>query len=119
MLQTLRDLQSEQQAQACALKHPGVTDLLRRSDDSLKISGTTKRILLVSHAQDNRDAGSSRVVHLISEAISSDTIKVDMQHNKMNPGDLKAKTLGRLMMPRLVSNLVDNAGTYDVVVGFN
>src|SRR5262245_2537221 len=79
----------------------------------------TKRILLVSHANDNRDAGSSRVVHLMSEAISNDTIKVDTKHNDMNPGDLKSKTLGRLMMPRLVSSLVENAEAYDVIIGFN
>jgi glycosyltransferase involved in cell wall biosynthesis len=56
---------------------------------------------------------------LISEAISSDTIKVDMKHNEMNFHGLKAKTLGRLVMPRLISSLVGNAEAYDVIVGFN
>jgi hypothetical protein len=63
------------------------------------------RILLVSRAEDNRDAGSSRVIHLMSEAVSSDTIKVNMKHNEMNPRDLMTKILGRLVMPRLVSSL--------------
>jgi hypothetical protein len=41
----------------------------------------------------------------MSEAVSSDTIKVDMKHNEMNPRDLKTKILGRLVIPRLVRSL--------------
>jgi glycosyltransferase involved in cell wall biosynthesis len=78
-----------------------------------------KRILLVSHANDNRDAGSSRVVHLISESISSGDVKVIMKHNAMKPKDLSTKILGRLILPKLMSDLVENAESYDVIVGFN
>jgi glycosyltransferase involved in cell wall biosynthesis len=55
----------------------------------------------------------------MSEALSSDILKVDTKHNEMNPGDLKAKTLGRLVLPRLISGLVENPEVYDVIIGFN
>jgi len=44
----------------------------------------------------------------MSEALSSDTLKVDTKHNEMNPGDLKAKTLGRLILPTLITSLAEN-----------
>ena len=56
---------------------------------------------------------------MMSEAISSETIKVDMEHSAMNPRDLMTLTLGRFVMPRLVSGLVENAEVYDVIIGFN
>src|SRR5262249_904946 len=78
-----------------------------------------KHILAVSHAGENRNAGSSRVVHLIQEAMSSDIVKVDLRHNEMNQGDVRKKILSRLVLPRIISRLAENAEDYDVVIGFN
>ncbi len=55
----------------------------------------------------------------MSEALSSDAIQVDMKHNEMDPGALKSKTLGRLVMPWLISRLVENPEGHDVIIGFN
>ncbi len=73
----------------------------------------------MSHAQDNRDAGSSRVVHLISEALSGEAIKVDLKHNQMDPAALRTNILSRFMLPRIISRLAGNVDDYDVVIGFN
>ncbi len=73
----------------------------------------------MSHAQDNRDAGSSRVVHLMKEALSSDVIKVDVKHNQMVPTAVRTNILSRLMLPRIISRLAENIDDYDVVIGFN
>ena len=55
----------------------------------------------------------------MSEAVSSDAITVDMIHNETTTGGLKAKTFGRVVLPQLISKLVDDVDTYDVVIGFN
>jgi glycosyltransferase involved in cell wall biosynthesis len=78
-----------------------------------------KRILVVSHAADNRDAGSSRVVHLIKEGLSSDSVRVDIRHNEMPPGTLTTKLYTRFALPKIISALAENPQNYDVIVGFN
>jgi glycosyltransferase involved in cell wall biosynthesis len=78
-----------------------------------------KKILVVSHARDNRDAGSSRVVHLIKEALDSDLIEVDLQHNEMDPASRGTRLLGRLALPAMMSRQVRNVENYDVVFGCN
>jgi glycosyltransferase involved in cell wall biosynthesis len=82
-------------------------------------AGQKKRILVVSHATDNRDSGASRVVHLIKEAIACDARSVDLKHNKLDPAELRTKILGRLAMPQLISALVERPEDYDVIIGFN
>lgn len=78
-----------------------------------------KKILAVSHAADNRDAGSSRVVHLIKEGLSSDTIRVDIKHNEMTEGTWKTKIYTRVALPTIISAIAENPQAYDVIFGFN